>query len=165
MSIVGFPVDAVTSRVANLFRTAPKRVFFVTSDGASLQGLSKMIEEGSMVPVTEKTYPLVELALAHRMVETGRVAGKVCVDVLRVESYPRFVSVGRHVVVYRVRLGRAFNSWRFPHRNIVGCPGANQRIPLFFPDLGGAPTRMKRHRLPQDTRKAVSVGPTGTPCT
>ncbi len=55
--------------------------FFVSSDATCLEGLSRLIEDGQVEPVIERVYPLVDLPEAHRRVETGRVAGKIGVDV------------------------------------------------------------------------------------
>ncbi|MCA9695134.1 MAG: NADP-dependent oxidoreductase [Myxococcales bacterium] len=81
VSIVGSPVDRITSKVANLMRSTKTVPFFVSPQAACLAGLSAMIERGAVEPVIEATYPLTEIPAAHRRIETGRVAGKLCVDV------------------------------------------------------------------------------------
>jgi len=83
VTVVGSPVDAVTSKVGNLLRKTRLVPFFVSSESTCLEGLSELIAAGSVRPVIERTYPLGELAEAHRRVETGRVAGKVCIDVIQ----------------------------------------------------------------------------------
>lgn len=74
-------MDLATSKVGNLVRATRVVPFFVSSKSTCLEGLSRMIAEGKVSPFIEKTYPAVEIADAHRRVETGRVAGKVGVDV------------------------------------------------------------------------------------
>jgi NADPH:quinone reductase-like Zn-dependent oxidoreductase len=60
--------------------------FFVSEKSTCLEGLSKMIAEKTVKPIIEKIYPLKDLAEANRRVETGRVAGKVCIDVKSIWS-------------------------------------------------------------------------------
>jgi NADPH:quinone reductase-like Zn-dependent oxidoreductase len=62
--------------------------FIVNSNSACLDRLSTMIEDNDVQPIIEKTYPLAELPEAHQRVETGRVAGKVCIDVTAVWQAP-----------------------------------------------------------------------------
>ena len=70
-------------------RVAP---FFVNSDSVCLEGLSELLASGAVTPVIEGVYPLAELADAHRRVETGRVVGKLCVDVISGASGGRVAS-------------------------------------------------------------------------
>ena len=81
VTIVGSPDDLAQSKAGDLKRSAEVIPFFVSSKAACLEGLSRLIEQGKVKPVIEKTYALADLPDAHRRVETGRVAGKVCVDV------------------------------------------------------------------------------------
>ncbi|MAE69251.1 MAG: hypothetical protein CME06_02150 [Gemmatimonadetes bacterium] len=81
VTIVGTPVDLATSKLGSIVRTTKVIPFFVSSKSTCLEGFSKLIEDGEVEPIIEKAYPLVDLSQAHRRVETGRVTGKVCVDV------------------------------------------------------------------------------------
>jgi NADPH:quinone reductase-like Zn-dependent oxidoreductase len=81
VTVVGEPVDMATSKLGNLVRSTKVIPFFVSSKSTCLEGLSKLIEDGKVELIVEKIYPLVELREAHRRVETGRVTGKVCIDV------------------------------------------------------------------------------------
>lgn len=54
----------------------------VKTDGKLLEGLSQLIEQNKVKIIIEKTYPIKNLAEAHRHVETGRTMGKVCIDVI-----------------------------------------------------------------------------------
>ncbi|MCA9705018.1 MAG: NADP-dependent oxidoreductase [Myxococcales bacterium] len=84
VSIVGGPLDMVKAKVTNLVRATKTVPFIVSSKAACLEGISALIEDGAVEPVVEQVYPLAELADAHRRVETGRVAGKICIDVTSV---------------------------------------------------------------------------------
>lgn len=64
-----------------LARSTSVTPFIVSSNAACLVGLSQLIESGAVEPVIERIYPLPDLTAAHQRVETGRAAGKVCVDV------------------------------------------------------------------------------------
>lgn len=50
-------------------------------DGAVLAGLARLVDEGALTPVVEATFPLEEVAAAHRRLETGRVRGKLVLTV------------------------------------------------------------------------------------
>lgn len=50
-------------------------------DGAVLAELARLCDEGALRPVIEATYPLEEVAAAHRRLETGRVRGKLVLTV------------------------------------------------------------------------------------
>ena len=71
VTIVGASSESTSDRVS----------FYVSSDATCLEGLSELIAAGKVDPVVERIYPLQELAEAHRRVETGRVTGKVAIDV------------------------------------------------------------------------------------
>lgn len=50
-------------------------------DGALLQKLMDLVEEGVIQPVIDRTYPLDDIAAAHAYGQTGRARGKVVIQV------------------------------------------------------------------------------------
>lgn len=86
VSIVGGPLDIAAAKISNLVRSTRTVPFLVSPKATALEGLSILIERGEVEPVVEKVYPLTDLAAAHRRVETGRVAGKVCIDLTTVHA-------------------------------------------------------------------------------
>jgi NADPH:quinone reductase-like Zn-dependent oxidoreductase len=79
--ITGNPLTAVFTKLSNLFSSKKTIEFFVKSDGNNLEGLTKLINEGKVKPVIEKTYNWRELADAHRHVEKGHTAGKIAIRI------------------------------------------------------------------------------------
>ena len=57
------------------------RPFIAKPSSDDLQILRELIEAGSVTPVIDRTYPLIEAADAIRYLETGRARGKVVVSV------------------------------------------------------------------------------------
>ena len=57
------------------------RLVVVKSRSADLQTLSRWIEEGRLVPVVDRTYPLEAVQEAHAYIETKRARGKVVLTV------------------------------------------------------------------------------------
>lgn len=47
------------------------------ADGKNLAYLSRLVDEGAIAPLVDRTYPLAETAEAHRYLETGHARGKV----------------------------------------------------------------------------------------
>ncbi len=84
VTVVGEPVDIATSELGDLVRSTKVVPFLVSSKSTCLEGISKLIKAGKVEPLVEKIYPLTQLREAHRRLETGRVVGKVCVDVTSV---------------------------------------------------------------------------------
>ncbi|MFK7991232.1 MAG: NADP-dependent oxidoreductase [Sandaracinaceae bacterium] len=66
---------------ARLSRGVRLKVVARKANGATLAKLAKLVEEGAIVPVVDRIFPLDEVQDAHRYIETGRARGKV---VLRV---------------------------------------------------------------------------------
>lgn len=79
VTLTGTPPQAMLAKLTNLVSSRRTVVMFVQTSGVLLEGLGKMIEQGKVRPVVEKTYDWNLLAEAHRRVESGRVAGKVAV--------------------------------------------------------------------------------------
>jgi NADPH:quinone reductase-like Zn-dependent oxidoreductase len=82
VSIVGNPLLIPFLKLRNLFSSKKVIAFFVATDGENLQKLTEWIEQGKVKPIVEKTYSWKQLADAHRHCETGRVAGKIAIEVL-----------------------------------------------------------------------------------
>lgn len=51
----------------------------VQSNGADMNTLKQLVENGSLKPHVSKTFPFAELADAHKQIETGRTVGKAVV--------------------------------------------------------------------------------------
>jgi NADPH:quinone reductase-like Zn-dependent oxidoreductase len=51
------------------------------ASGANLAKIGEMVEAGTLRPVIDRTFPLSELAEAHRYSETGRARGKIVIEV------------------------------------------------------------------------------------
>lgn len=64
---------------------------------ASLRVVTQMLEEGSLRPVIDRRYPLDEIAVAHRYVDTGRKRGNVVIDMMDA-SHERHGRPPRHRV-------------------------------------------------------------------
>ena len=75
----GLMLRALLSRFA-----AGRRVKIVMLDpkGEDLEYLSKLVEAGRLQSRIERVYPLAELAAAHERSQSGRVQGKIVIDVL-----------------------------------------------------------------------------------
>jgi NADPH:quinone reductase-like Zn-dependent oxidoreductase len=54
-------------------------MFISHGSGKDLAILAGLMQEGRIVPVIDRTYPLAEIADAMRYLETGRARGKVIV--------------------------------------------------------------------------------------
>jgi NADPH:quinone reductase-like Zn-dependent oxidoreductase len=80
--IAGRPLEIPLITLSNLFTFKKTIPFFVKTDGRLLEGLSNLIREDKVKPVIEKTYLWKDLALAHRHVETGKIAGKIGVSMV-----------------------------------------------------------------------------------
>jgi NADPH:quinone reductase-like Zn-dependent oxidoreductase len=51
------------------------------SDGAMLERLTELIEQGAIRPVVDRVLPLADIVEAHRYSETGRARGKIIIAV------------------------------------------------------------------------------------
>ncbi|MBK7741770.1 MAG: NADP-dependent oxidoreductase [Saprospiraceae bacterium] len=82
ITITGNPIQVPLIKFLNFFSSMKIIVLMVKTDGKLLEGLSQLIEQNKVKIIIEKTYPIKNLAEAHRHVETGRTMGKVCIDVI-----------------------------------------------------------------------------------
>ena len=79
VTLTGIPPQAAWMKLRNRLSSRRTVIMFVSTSGAILEGLAKMIEQGKVRPIVEKTYSWNQLAEAHRRVESQRVSGKVAV--------------------------------------------------------------------------------------
>lgn len=57
------------------------KLFMVKSSGEDLRYIAKLVEAGNLRPVIDSTYPLFDLATAHRKSQAGHVRGKIVIDI------------------------------------------------------------------------------------
>jgi NADPH:quinone reductase-like Zn-dependent oxidoreductase len=79
VTLTGIPPQAVLATIRNLVSSRRTVFMFVQTSGALLEGLSRLIGNGQVRPIVERTCSWNELPEAHRRVETGRVAGKIAI--------------------------------------------------------------------------------------
>jgi NADPH:quinone reductase-like Zn-dependent oxidoreductase len=71
-------VKAVSGRVVSIVQPGEgHRYHYVRPDGAQLDGLTRLIDEGRLRPHVERAFPLEEAAAAHELLEAGHVRGKL----------------------------------------------------------------------------------------
>ena len=80
--IAGSPLEMPFIKLSNLFSSRKTVPFFVKTDGAILEGLSVLIKSGAVKPVIQKIYSWKELSEAHRIVEAGKVSGKIGISMV-----------------------------------------------------------------------------------
>lgn len=56
------------------------------TDGKALAEIAKLVESGAIRPVIDRTFPLEQIADAHRYSETGRARGKIVIDLKQTET-------------------------------------------------------------------------------
>ena len=72
----------VLGPLLNVFRTIKIRAIDCKASAKDLAILKDVVENGKMVPVIEKVYPLEQVRAAHTRSETGRVAGKLVLKIV-----------------------------------------------------------------------------------
>lgn len=80
--IAGSHLEMPLIKLSNLFSSRKTIPFFVKTDGSILEGLSALIKSGAVKPVLQKIYSWKELSLAHRVVEAGKIAGKIGISIV-----------------------------------------------------------------------------------
>ena len=53
---------------------------FMRADGSQLAEITRLVEAGVIVPVTDTTFPFTDLNAALDQLDTGRAKGKIVVD-------------------------------------------------------------------------------------
>ncbi|OLF12631.1 NAD(P)-dependent alcohol dehydrogenase [Actinophytocola xanthii] len=86
MVTVSFDIDHVARSLAYLLMSTVhgrRRVRFFSGDPRSdlLAEVTRLTENGSLRPVVDRTFPLADIARAHRALEEGGVRGKIVVTV------------------------------------------------------------------------------------
>jgi NADPH:quinone reductase-like Zn-dependent oxidoreductase len=81
LDIMGNPLLTPFVKLANLFSSKKTVRFMVGTNGELLEGLSRLIGEGKVKPVVEKAFSWKELSAAHRLVEAGKMAGKIAISI------------------------------------------------------------------------------------
>jgi 2-desacetyl-2-hydroxyethyl bacteriochlorophyllide A dehydrogenase len=74
-----FPIDYLQSMVTALLPGPKYKVILMKSNHDDLAFLAEQIEHGKIRSVVDRTYPLSELAAAHRYSEAGHVIGKIVI--------------------------------------------------------------------------------------
>lgn len=82
-SIISLPTPEFSDKAVNYAKQHNIDVSFssVTSSGADMQTLKKMLEDGTLKPHVSKTFAFANLADAHRQVASNRTVGKAVVKV------------------------------------------------------------------------------------
>jgi NADPH:quinone reductase-like Zn-dependent oxidoreductase len=68
-------------RLAGLRRGVAARTVVRKSDGEQLAAIGALVEAGAIRPVIDQVFPLDAIADAHRLGETGRIRGKVVIQI------------------------------------------------------------------------------------
>ena len=66
----------------NLFSAKKVRIIDCKASSKDLAALKDMVENGQLVPLIEKIYPLDQVGAAHTRSESGRVVGKLILKVV-----------------------------------------------------------------------------------
>jgi NADPH:quinone reductase-like Zn-dependent oxidoreductase len=75
--------NALASTVRNAIRpgSSPRvAIVVVSSNGPQLQSVLNLVSEGKIKPVVDRVYPVEEVVAAFQYLESGRVTGKVVID-------------------------------------------------------------------------------------
>jgi len=66
--------------LSSRLRGKPATVVVRKPNGDQLAEIAELVERGAIIPIVEQTFPLDDIALAHRALETGRTRGKIVID-------------------------------------------------------------------------------------
>ncbi|MBE9129182.1 MULTISPECIES: NAD(P)-dependent alcohol dehydrogenase [unclassified Coleofasciculus] len=76
-----YPGDFVQSFLTQIVPGKTAKVILLQTNGLDLASLKELIEAGKVRSIIEQTYPLSEIATAHRESEKGHVVGKLVITV------------------------------------------------------------------------------------
>jgi NADPH:quinone reductase-like Zn-dependent oxidoreductase len=79
--IAANPAEIPFIKLSNWFSSRKSIFFLVDTNGKTLEGLSVLIIAQKVKPIISKTFSLNDLAQAHRLCETGSVAGKISIAI------------------------------------------------------------------------------------
>jgi len=82
VSTVPSPQSMVLGPLINIFSAKKIKNLFSKANAKDLSILREMVENGKLVPLIEKVYPLDRVQEAHTRSETGRVVGKLVLKVV-----------------------------------------------------------------------------------
>lgn len=72
--------NIVIAPITNLFSAKKHKKVWVLPSAESLTKICEMVEVGKIKPTIQKTYPIEQIADAHRHSETGKVVGKIALS-------------------------------------------------------------------------------------
>lgn len=67
--------------ISNIFSSRRSIIFNVKPDGKSLKGLSELILSKKVTPVISKTFALEDLVMAHELMESEKIPGKIAITI------------------------------------------------------------------------------------
>ena len=73
--------DILVQGFLTLFTSKKAKLFFAKANSKDLTYLKDLIETGKVKSIVDRTYPLSEVAEAHRYSESGRAVGKIVIKV------------------------------------------------------------------------------------
>jgi NADPH:quinone reductase-like Zn-dependent oxidoreductase len=77
-------LSKVALPVMRVFGSKKQSIFSLVKPGKEgMEYLSQLVEEGKLTSLIDRVYPLEALAEAHRYSETGRVKGKIVIEVVK----------------------------------------------------------------------------------
>lgn len=76
-----FDIGLLKALLVASFRGHRVRLVAVKGRGGQLEQIARLLENGEVRPVIDETYPVTEMAAAHAKSATGRVCGKIAVEV------------------------------------------------------------------------------------
>jgi NADPH:quinone reductase-like Zn-dependent oxidoreductase len=80
--------------VLNAFTTQQLKTFVAVESAQELERLVRLVEEGAITPVVDRTFPLEQAADALRLLEGGHVRGKLAIAVKAITQTERLAEPG-----------------------------------------------------------------------
>jgi 2-desacetyl-2-hydroxyethyl bacteriochlorophyllide A dehydrogenase len=82
VTAIPHPATILTGYVRSFFSAQKQKVVIVQALTKDLDFLKELVENGQLKPIIDRTYPLSEIAEAHRYSEAGHSRGKISIDVM-----------------------------------------------------------------------------------